>query len=54
MLVGRTGSCKGSTITRKHYIRRDDRQVIFASASYNDYLERMRSESVLDAENVGR
>ncbi len=46
------GHAKGSTITRKHYIRPDDRQVIDASASYNEYLERLRSESVLDAEIV--
>lgn len=46
------GHAKGSTITRKHYILPDDRQVIDASASYNEYLERLRSESVLDAEIV--
>ncbi len=48
------GHAKGSTITRKHYIRPDDRQVIDASAVYNEYLERLRSESILDAEIVGR
>lgn len=48
------GHAKGSTITRKHYIRPDDRQVIDASASYNEYLERLRSESILDAEIVNR
>jgi integrase len=46
------GHAKGSTITRKHYIRPDDRQVIDASATYNEYLERLRSESILEAEIV--
>lgn len=46
------GHAKGSTITRKQYIRPDDRQVIDASATYNEYLERLRSESILDAETV--
>ncbi|MGB7200657.1 MAG: tyrosine-type recombinase/integrase [Pyrinomonadaceae bacterium] len=48
------GHAKGSTITRKHYIRPDDRQVIDASAVYNEYLECLRSESILDAEIVDR
>lgn len=48
------GHAKGSTITRKHYIRPDDRQVIDASAVYSEYLERLRSESILDAEIVAR
>jgi integrase len=48
------GHAKGSAITRKHYIRPDDRQVIDASSVYNEYLERLRSESILDAEMVDR
>lgn len=35
-------------------IRLDDRQVIDASAVYNEYLERLRSESILNAEIVDR
>lgn len=46
------GHAKGSTITRKHYICTDDRQVIDASATYNEYLEWLRSESILEAEIV--
>lgn len=46
------GHAKGSTITRKHYICPDDRQVIDASATYNEYLEWLRSESILEAEIV--
>ena len=53
-LQAELGHAKGSTITRKHYIRPDDRQVIDASAGYNEYLERLRSESVLNAEIVNR
>lgn len=49
---GELGHAKGSTITRKHYIRPDDRQVIDASAVYNEYLERLRSESILAAQIV--
>lgn len=48
------GHAQGSPVTRKHYIRPDDRQIIDASAVYNEYLERLRSESILDAEIVGR
>ena len=43
------GHAKGSSVTRKHYIRPGDRHVMDASAVYNDYLERLRSESILDA-----
>ncbi len=46
------GHAKGSAITRKHYIRPGDRHVIDASATYNEYLERLRSESILEAEIV--
>jgi integrase len=51
-LQAELGHAKGSTITRKHYIRPDDRQVIDASAVYNEYLERLRSETILEAEFV--
>lgn len=53
-LEDKLGDAKGSTLTRKHYIRLDDRQVIDASAVYNEYLERLRSESILNAEIVDR
>ena len=46
------GHAKSCTITRKHYISPDDRQVIDASAVYNEYLERLRSKSILEAEIV--
>ncbi len=36
------GHAKGSTVTRKHYIRPGDRHVMDASAVYNEYLERLR------------
>lgn len=52
VLQGELGHAKGSKVTRKHYIRPDDRLVIDASAIYNEYLERLRSESILDAEIV--
>ena len=48
------GHAKGSPVTRKHYIRPDDRQVIDASAVYNEYLERLRSETILESEFVNR
>lgn len=44
------GHAKGSTVTRKHYIRPDDRHVMDASAVYNEYLERLRSEKALEVE----
>jgi len=45
---------KGNTITRKHYIRPDDATGNgCVLPSYNEYLERLRSESTLDAENSG-
>lgn len=40
------GHAKGSPVTRRHYIRPDDRQVINASAVYNEYLEHLRSRNV--------
>lgn len=49
-LQNEIGHAKGSLVTRKHYIRPDDQQVInasYASATYNEYLERMRSEENL-------
>lgn len=46
------GHARGSKVTRKHYIRPDDRQILDASADYNAYLEHLRSEGVLDAEIV--
>lgn len=48
------GHAKGSPITRKHYIRPVDRHVMDASVTYNEYLERLRSESILNAEIVNR
>lgn len=42
------GHAKGSGVTRKHYIRPQDRQIMEGAAGYNDYLERMRSESVIE------
>lgn len=53
-LQNELGHAKGSTVTRKHYIRPDDRHVMDASAVYNEYLERLRSECILDAETVNR
>lgn len=46
------GHAKGSPVTRKHYIRPADRHVMDSSAVYNEYLERLRSENILDAEIV--
>lgn len=44
------GHAKGSPITRKHYIRPADRHIMDASSTYNEYMERLRLESNLNAE----
>ena len=40
------GHRKGSTITSKHYIRFEDRQIIESASLFNERLERMRKTSV--------
>ncbi|MEQ1603426.1 MAG: tyrosine-type recombinase/integrase [Pyrinomonadaceae bacterium] len=40
------GHRKGSTITSKHYIRYEDRQIIESAALFNERLERMRKTLV--------
>lgn len=51
-LQAELGHAKGSVVTRKHYIRPQDKQIMDNAASYNDYLERLRAESVTQAEAV--
>lgn len=49
-LQSELGHAKGSNITRKHYIRPQDKQIIDNAAGYNDYLERLRTETVIQSE----
>lgn len=49
-LQSELGHAKGSSITRKHYIRPQDKQVSDNAAGYNDYLERLRTETVIQSE----
>ncbi len=46
------GHSKGSAVTRKHYIRPQDKQIMDSAAGYNDYLERLRTEAVIQSEDV--
>ena len=41
------GHAKGSAVTRKHYIRPQDKQIMDSASGYNDYLERLRTEAVM-------
>ncbi len=49
-LQAELGHAKGSVVTRKHYIRLQDKQKVDSAASYNDYLEKLRAEAVIQSE----
>jgi integrase len=51
-LQAELGHAKGSAVTRKHYIRPQDKQIMDSAAGYNDYLERLRVEAVIQIEAV--
>lgn len=51
-LQAELGHVKGSVITRKHYIRPQDKQIMESAAGYSDYLERRRAETVIETETV--
>jgi integrase len=51
-LQAELGHAKGSSVTRKHYIRPQDKQIMDSAAKYNDYLEKMRAETVIQTEGL--